>query len=434
MTEATINMSMTELERLDVVKRVKNKELKRGLGAKLLGISPRHMSRLVSAYIAQGPRALISKHRGKVSNRARSVSFKQQVIDVVRMNYADFTPTFASEKLRERDGLVINRETLRQWMIEAELWQAKGRRVCRIHQQRPRRSQRGELVQIDGSPHDWFEGRGERCCLLVFIDDATSELLALHFEPTETTAGYFKTARKHIAAHGLALAYYSDKHSIFRVPVKEAETGTGESQFGRAMRELGVTLICANSPQAKGRVEKANSTLQDRLVKELRLRHISDIDSANAYLPEFMADYNRRFAKPPANPVDAHRKTVPKDESLDLIFTHQCTRQLSKNLELSYQNKIYQIQTNTPCYTMRHAKVTVCDDLCGSISLLYKNQLLSYRVFDKNNQRQPVVPAKQLEPHIRKGHKPHKNHPWRQYDNIKRPQTSTQKIAAGGLK
>ena len=434
MTEATINMSMTELERLDVVKRVKNKELKRGLGAKLIGISPRHMGRLVSAYTAQGPRALESKQRGKVSNRARSASFKHQVLEAVRGNYADFSPTFASEKLREREGLVINRETLRQWMIEAGLWRAKGRRACRIHQQRPRRSQRGELVQIDGSPHDWFEERGERCCLIVFIDDATSELLALHFEPTETTEGYFKAARKHIAANGLALAYYSDKHSIFRVPVKEADTGTGESQFGRAMRELGINLICANSPQAKGRVEKANGTLQDRLVKELRLRNISDIDSANAYLPEFMADYNRRFAKTPVNPVDAHRKTVPKDESLDLIFTHQCTRQLSKNLELSYQNKIYQIQTSTPCYTMRRAKVTVCDNLAGNISLLYKDRLLPYQVFDKQNQRQPVVPAKQLDAHIRKGHKPKKNHPWRQYDKIKRPKTNNQQVAAGGLK
>ena len=268
-------------------------------------------------------------------------------------------------------------------MIEAGLWKKKSRKHAVIHQQRARRSCLGELVQIDGSPHDWFEGRRGRCCLLVFIDDATSQLLQLRFEETETTQGYFRAAREYFKHHGRPLAFYNDKHGIFRVNRAEAKTGTGETQFGRVMRELGVKIICANSPQAKGRVERANGTLQDRLVKELRLQEINDIDSANAFLPAFMEDYNKRFAATAANATDAHRKTLPKESVLDLIFTLQCQRTLSKNLELSYNNIIYQVKTSGKSYGMRYAKVTVCDNEKGQVTLIYKHKILSYEIFDK---------------------------------------------------
>jgi hypothetical protein len=239
--------------------------------------------------------------------------------------------------------------------------------VGQAHQLRPRRSCVGELVQIDGSHHDWFEGRRDKCCLLVFIDDASGQLQQLRFEEAETTFGYFAATRSYIKAHGRPLAYYSDKHGVFRVNRPESQSDKS-TQFERALQALDIQLICANSPQAKGRVERANGTLQDRLVKELRLRNISDIEAANAFMPTFMADYNRRFAVVPSSAVNAHREALPTEEVMDFIFSFQETRRLSKNLELSYLNEIFQVNSTTPGYTLRGATVTVCQARDGSIS------------------------------------------------------------------
>ena len=201
----------------------------------------------------------------------------------------------------------------------------------------------GLMTQLDGSPHDWFEGRGPRCTLLVFIDDATSKIVAMLFTPQECTQAYFDAIENYIKRYGRPIAFYSDKHGIFRINTPEAtEKSTGDTQLSRALKELDIELICANSPQAKGRVERANKTLQDRLVKEMRLCGISTIEAANAYLPEYIEKHNQRFAKEPACSVDAHRQGLPKDDVLHLIFSSQTTRKLSKNLELSYQNIIYQ--------------------------------------------------------------------------------------------
>ena len=200
-------------------------------------------------------------------------------------------------------------------MIAEGLWKPRVRKSARINQRRPRRPCRGELVQIDGSPHDWFEGRGPRCTLIVFIDDDASELMALRFAPAETTQAYMETLRAYLAQHGRSVAPYSDKHSIFRVnhPDHEGEL----TQFTRVLRTHGIEPIHANTSQTKGRVERANQTLQDRQVKELRLGGISDIDAANAFLPGFLSDYNLRFAVPPQNPTDAHRPVLHDPQELD---------------------------------------------------------------------------------------------------------------------
>ena len=287
----------------------------------------------------------------------------------------------------ECHGIKISRESVRQIMLHTGLWRGRSKR---IQQMRVRRPCFGELLQIDGSLHDWFEGRSALCCLIVFVDDATSQLVALHFVETECMQGYFQATQQHLAKHGRPLAYYSDKHGIFRVNQAEAESGTGETQYGRACRHLGIELIHANSPQAKGRVERANKTLQDRLVKELRLHNINDINTANNLLPEFIKAYNQRFASEPASPVDAHRTDLPTPQQLDLIFSEQHERGISKQLEISYHNKIYQIQTKTPCYNMRNAKLTVCDNQ-GTITLLYKGKALQYKVFDKKNRPPQIV-------------------------------------------
>jgi hypothetical protein len=280
---------------------------------------------------------------------------------------------------------------------------------------RERRACLGELVQIDGSDHDWFEGRGPRCTLLVYIDDATGQLLELWFVPHESFFGYCEASRHYFERYGKPVAFYSDKHGIFRVNQEQTTgLGSGLTQFGRAMQDLEIQILCASTPQAKGRVERANQTLQDRLVKELRLQGISDMETGNAYLPEFRQDFNRRFAVQPRSHHDAHRPLL-KTENLDLILTHQKTGTLSKNLTVQYHKVIYQIQTHRPDYTLRNAQVTVCENAKGEITILYKDKPLPYSIFHTPQRQAEVVSSKSIDHQIRPPNPPAPNHPWRRY-------------------
>ena len=295
-----------------------------------LGLSVRQVERLYALYKAAGASGLVSKRRGAVSNRRLPTQLRATAMALVRATYADFGPTLAHEKLGEQHGLQLSIETLRKWMREDGLWQSRRERRKQVQQPRRRRACVGELVQIDGSDHEWFEQRGPRCTLLVYVDDATSLLQELRFAP-ESTFDYFESTRRYLERHGKPVAFYSDKLSVFRVNAKDPETGDGYTQFGRALNELNIDIICANTPAAKGRVERANQTLQDRLVKELRLRGISDVEAGNAFLPEFSADYNQRFAREPQSPHDAHRPLLAH-ECLDETFTLQEARKVSANL------------------------------------------------------------------------------------------------------
>ena len=297
MIKETVTMSHKELHRLQIIQESINRHITQEQAAARIGISIRQVKRLVQRYRNEGPSGLVSHRRGKRPNNSFSTEFRATVISLLKGRYADFGPTFACEKLREIHGLSLSVETLRKWMIEEGLWRERRRKIARIYQRRMRRPSYGELIQIDGSPHDWFENRGPRCTLIVFIDDATSALMALRFVPAETTRAYMETLRGYLNDHGVPLALYSDRHSIFRVnnPEREGEL----TQFTRAIKTLGIEPIHANSPQAKGRVERANQTLQDRLVKEMRLQNISDIETANAWLPTFIEAYNNRFATSP---------------------------------------------------------------------------------------------------------------------------------------
>jgi hypothetical protein len=251
--------------------------------------------------------------------------------------------------------------------------------------------------------------------LLVYIDDATGQLGELWFVPEETFFGYCEASRHYFERYGKPVALYSDKHGIFRVnQPRPLGTTSGLTQFGRAMQELEVEIICANTPQAKGRIERANQTLQDRLVKEMRLRGISDIDSANAFLCEFRADYNRRFAVAPRSSHDAHRPLL-KNENLDIILTHQKTGTLSKNLTVQSKNVVYQIQSNRPDYTLRNAQVTVCQNAQGDVTILYKNKPLAYTIYQKPPRQADVVDTKTLDRQIKTPKPPADNHPWRHY-------------------
>jgi len=427
MQEGNITMSQTELSRLEVIQKVSNKELNQKGAAQLLGLSVRQIKRLIRDYKQRGAVSVVSTKRGKPSNRRHKKEFKEEVVGLVKVHYSDFGPTLASEKLGEREKRFINKETLRQWMIEGGLWNEKERKKGVLHQQRTRRSCRGELVQIDGSHHDWFEGRADKCCLLVFIDDATSELLALRFESSETTLGYFTVSRDYFQRLGRPLAFYSDKHGVFRINAVEAQRGTGETQFGRAMRELDIQLIFASTPEAKGRVERVNATLQDRLVKELRLQGINDMATANAFLPSYIEAHNKRFAVEAASSIEQHRRALPSEEVLARIFTVQTERIVSKQLEISYQNVIYQIQTKGQGYRLRHATITLCDDQKGDVTLLHRGSVLNYKTLDKKNKVAEAISRKELQAAFNArgksegrcaGHKPSAHHPWRQYEKV----------------
>lgn len=416
-------MSQPELTRLEVIQRVKRKTLKQRQAAELLSVSVRQVKRLCKAYQASGAAGLISKRRGQPSNNRLSEKTINKARQLLRTRYPDFGPTLATEKLAI-EGVSLSVETVRQLLIGEGLWKAKAVRRPVIHQLRERRARLGELVQIDGSPHDWFEGRAPKCTLLVFVDDATSRLMYLQFVKAETTFNYFAAVRSYLTEFGKPLAFYSDKFGVFRVNMPNALSGTGLTQFGRALKELDIELICAHSPQAKGRVERANQTLQDRLTKELRLRDLSSLQAANAYLPEFIVDYNQRFAVAPRSTESAHRP-LAKGEDLERVLTLCEQRTLSKNLTLSYNNVIYQINTKRAAYTMRGAQVEVREKSNGQLTIEYKQRPLEYTIYGEQEQQQAkVVEAKLLQPAAahatarpkqKRGPVP-LSHPWRFFD------------------
>lgn len=275
MAEETIQLTKKALHRLKVVEAVAEKRLKQGAAAKQLGVATRQIKRLVAAYRREGAAGLVSRRLGQPSNRRLKDAVREQIRALVVERYPDFGPTLAHEKLWEVHRIEVSIETVRQILIELGLWNPKRGKAPRAFQLRERRSRFGELVQIDGSPHDWFEGRGPRCTLIVFIDDATSRLVQLWFVPSETTAAYMLVLRRHLEQFGRPVALYSDRHSIFRIDREDPANGNTRTQFGRALESLEIEGIHARTPQAKGRVERANQTLQDRLVKELRLRGAS---------------------------------------------------------------------------------------------------------------------------------------------------------------
>ena len=384
-----------------------------------LGLSVRQVQRLVRAYRDAGDAGVVSKRRGRRPNNALDPALRREVMDWVRKRYADFGPTLAREKLVEVHGYRLSVETLRQWMIAEGLWKAKSRRRARIHQRRPRRACFGELVQLDGSPHAWFEDRGARCTLIVFIDDATSRLMHLRFVEAETTQAYMEALGAYLGRYGRPVALHSDRHSIFRINHGVQENKV--TQFTRAVKTLDIEPIQANSPQAKGRVERANQTLQDRLVKELRLEGIDGMEAGNAFLPAFMADYNRRFAVAARSGEDAHRAVLHDAGELDLILRRHANRKLSKNLTFQYLNREYQITGQGKGYRLRGASVTVCDAFGAGVKVLRQGRALDFRVLaegeapvalDDEKSVQRTVDQAKARQSAQPGRKPAADHPW----------------------
>jgi hypothetical protein len=376
-------MSERDLQRIQVLSEVTNRRRTVASAAVVLALSTRQVRRLLKAYRLGGGGAIAHKARGRPSNNKIADGVRDYAIDLVRRTYADFGPTLAAEKLFELHGLKISRETLRGWMIEAGLWLSRQQRR-RFHQPRLRREALGELVQIDGSEHRWFEDRADPCTLLVFIDDATGRLMQLKFVPSESAFTYFEALKGYLETHGCPVAFYSDRHSIFRVPKKDAKGGQGMTQFGRALAELNIEILCASSSQAKGRVERANRTLQDRLVKELRMAKISDVETGNAFLPGFMARFNARFGVVPARSDDLHRPLNIPPERLRLILCRREQRYVSQQLTLSYDRLRIMLERNEATIGLAGKYVDTYAFADGGLEVRWQGLPLPYKAFDKD--------------------------------------------------
>ncbi len=351
--------------------------LRTATAAQVLGLSQHQVQRLIRER---------HKLRGRLSNNRISDLKRDYVLSLIRQDYPDFGPTLAAEKLTERHGIRVSSETLRKWMIADGIWQSRAQRR-RVHQPRFRREALGELIQIDGSEHRWFEDRVPACTLLVFIDDATGALMHLRFVRSESTESYFAALTDYLHEHGLPVAFYSDKHSVFRVNKTEARSGHGITQFGRALSELNIEILCANSSQAKGRVERANRTLQDRLVKELRLAGISDMQAGNAFLPGFIKRHNLRFAHSPARPDNLHRPlNLPASRLSDILCVRD-QRQVGASLVVHYERRKFILDDSAHARSAigRYVKTYAYPD--RPFEIRWKGVLLPYRIFDPSQRR-----------------------------------------------
>src|SRR6202790_3471525 len=394
---AEVSMSNQEFTRLAARLRVRPGRLRISDACALIGLRRRQVFRLLRGLKEDGAASLLSKRRGKTSNRRLPTEVRALALSIVRERYADFGPTLAAEKLAALHGCMISRETLRGWMIADGLWVDRRHKLPSPHQPRRRRECLGELVQIDGSEHAWFEGRGEMCTLLAFVDDATSRLMQLRFVASESAFDYFRATRDYLATHGKPVAFYSAKHGIFRVNAKDAIGGDRVTQFGRVLSELNIDIICANSPQAKGRIERAFGTLQDRLVKELRLAGISTVTAANAWLPGFITGYNARFGRQPQNAKDLHRPLTSAD-NLDEILAWREERTVTLNLTLHYDRMMLLLDPTPFARGLVRKKVDVVNYPDGRFAVQFEGMPLSFRVFDKIQTVQPgtIVENKRL--------------------------------------
>ncbi|WP_036261773.1 ISNCY family transposase [Methylocapsa aurea] len=396
---AVVSMSDKEFSRLDVLLDVAAGRMSVREACALLGMGRRQAFRLLAGFRADGGASLISKRRGRPSNNRLPDAVRDLTMGLVKAHYADFGPTLACEKLAALHDCRVSRETLRKWMIEDGLWIDRRRRLPSVHQPRNRRERTGELIQIDGSKHFWFENRGPQCTLIVYIDDATSRILHAAFVPSESTLDNLRETRAYVEQHGRPIAFYSDKHAIFRVNKRDAAGGDGMTQFGRALHELNIDILCANSAPAKGRVERSFGTLQDRLVRELRLANVATLEAANAFLPGFLEAHNARFGKPPFAAADAHRP-LQENVAIEDVFAWKEERTVSNNLTLQYDKILFILEPNEVTRPLARKRVTVFDYPDGRLAISHQGRDLPYRMFDRLQQvdQAAIVENKRLGP------------------------------------
>ena len=407
--EDTVRMSVQELKRVHVIRQAMGKALRQREASEVLGVTPRQVRRLTQRVWAEGDAGLMHRSRGKPSNRRHRPALKAQVLRLYGQHYGDFGPTLAAEKLAERHGITLSAETLRQWLRARGI--AHFTRRKRPHRAwRARKAHVGELIQLDGSHHDWFEGRGPRCVLMAYIDDASSRVFA-RFYAYEGTMPAMDSFRRYITHYGLPLALYTDKHTTYKSPAaptveEQLASRMPHSQFERSLAELGVAVIHAHSPQAKGRVERLFRTFQDRLIKELRLAGVATLEVANRFVATDLPIYNRRFAVPPAQAADLHRSR-PASRDLDRSLCLKTTRVLRRDWTVAHHGQLYQIRDN-----VRATHVQVEERIDGTMRLTHHGQPLTYHAIAARP-RQAARPETRRPP--RQPVKPRADHPWNGY-------------------
>ena len=372
-------MSSKALDRYKVVPRVLDKRQTQASAAQQLGIGVRQIKRLCAQVRQQGGSGLISRQRGKPSNHRTSADKRERIMAFVRERYSDFGPLLACEYLQSEQAIKVGVETLRQWMMAEGLWKPKLRRAARQHPLRERRPRKGELIQIDGSPHAWFEARAPKCTLIAFIDDATSELMGARFYPSETSVAYLDMLAQYTSQHGRPISLYSDRHGIFTKHDPENDKPT---QFERACLQLDIESILALSPQAKGRVERLFQTLQHRLMIALRLVDISDIESANVFLEQhFIAKHNAQFSKSAASKEDAHRAYSGSAFDLRRICALHHARQYSSHLSCQFEGKVLQVLPMQAHAPKGRSQANIVEHLNGELELLHLGVPLAFSSF-----------------------------------------------------
>lgn len=388
-----IKMSKKELSRLEVIIKIKQGKWRYRKASQELRMSKRQLIRIMARYRKNGVVGIMHGNRGKPSKRKIASAKKKKIMKLIQGKYKDFGPTLATEQLWERHGLKISREWLRKAMIDEGIWKASRRKDLKLYQMRIRRSQEGELLQLDGSYDDWFESRAPKCCLLVAVDDATGKLQQLRFVGHESREDYMSFMQEYINNYGRPLAIYTDRHSTF-VTTRKYDIYE-DTQFARAMKELNIELIFANSPQAKGRVERANGVLQDRLIKLMRLENISSMEEGNAYLEKFLKKYNEKFAVRPQILENAHR-SLPVNMNLAKILCVKEKRKLSKQLTLQFNNRNYQLQPDGPIRRRLIGAIVLVYEHNSVVVIEHQGMELSYTIYSSPQKMQDLMGRKEI--------------------------------------
>jgi transposase len=404
----TITMSMKEAQRLHVVQKAIEKHITQREAAELIGVDLRQAQRIIRRIRQEGDQGICHRARGKDPNNRIPDKVKDKVLTLCRERYYEFGPTLASEKLLEADQITVSIETLRTWFIdEGVLYRQRKKRPHRLWRQR--KPCRGEMVQLDGSHHDWFEGRGPVCVLMAYIDDATGEVFA-RFHEYEGTIPAMDTLKGYIRRYGIPQSVYLDRHSTYKATV-HYETIEDQlagrqllSQFERSLHELGVQVIHAYSPQAKGRVERLFGTFQDRVIKEMRLAGVNNHEEGNQFMALYLPKYNRRFRRAPAKQADLHRPCQDRKE-LDRILSIRNKRALRNDFTITHDKRLYQIKDN-----IRAKTVTVEDRTDGSMYIIHNGQRLRYQAISSRPLQEREKP---VFPRVWKGVKPAATHPWK---------------------
>lgn len=418
-----LTMTTKKIDRHSIIKKLLSKEINGATAANLLKLTVRHVKRLKARVKEFGAQGLIHKNRGKPSNRRIPDEERKTITDILKQKYPDFKPTFAAEKLKQIHSIDRDPKTIRAIMIENDLWHPRKKKKPEYHAWRKRKDCYGEMQQFDGSYHHWAEDRAGEWCLLAAIDDATGIPTKAKFDTDEGVFPVFKFWKKYVQEHGKPRSIYLDKFSTYKMYQRTAiENHETQTQFQRAMGQLGIEPITAHSPQAKGRIERMFNTFQDRLVKELRLRNISTAEEANRFLEEeFLPEYKSKYSVEPKSKTNLHQKLNQTEKNkLNSIFSKQTTRLVRNDFTISFNNQWHQLLKDQPATIRKQDKIIIEEWLDGTIHFKIRDKYLNAKIITERPQKvkktEWIIPAK------KRDYKPAADHPWRQKINFQKTQ------------